>query len=113
MSNDTTTQIQSVVYEMPQFGLKVIPFDASKSIKDFRDVHPESSYIVFSMRSIEEIANINEKLISWISPERKITETDFNENIAELNVYLKEKLISSKRHELFVSALTTILHKQQ
>jgi hypothetical protein len=102
--SDDVNEILSVVYEMPNLGTKVVPFNSSKSIKDFFDAHPESSYTVFSKRTIDEIADIYDKIVFWISS-RQISIEEFNENIAELDSFLEEKLISNQRYELILLAL--------
>lgn len=98
-------KIQSVIYEMPQLGVKVIPFDESKSIKDYQEMFPDSLHFAFSQRPINEIADIYDKIIAWISPERSLSEQELEENKIELGSLLKEALISKQRYNILLTAI--------
>lgn len=113
MQNHDATMMQSVVYEMAQLGVKIIPFDGSKCLKDYMEMFPEHNHFVFSHRSIEEIADIYDKIVTWISPDRQVTDQDIADNISELNTLLEEKLISSERNDLISSALREKLQQSQ
>lgn len=113
MENHDAKTIQSVVYEMAQLGVKVIPFDGSKGLKDYMEMFPEHEHFAFSHRPIEEIADIYDKIVAWISPDRTMTDQELNDNTAELDLLLGELLISSQRYDIIISALRSKLQQSQ
>lgn len=100
----SSQNIESVIYETPNLGVKVIPFDGSKSLKNYMELNPEHENVIFSEVGIEEIASMYDAILEWLQPEKKSPEKA-EERIGQLQEYANRNMLSVYRLRLISESL--------